>query len=142
MLAISQFIIYNQVSMSIPNIFHKIKGNPSIDKISIVYLLIIFGVGISSFALGRMSNNSYNQDNNMAAVGTKSLTPMNDELNSNMTITQTQFAEKRYVASKNGKMYYNIDCSGVKRIKEENRIWFNSKEDAEKSGYTLSSLCQ
>jgi len=46
-----------------------------------------------------------------------------------------------YVASKTGKNYYFISCSGVKRIKEENRVFFNTKEDAENRGLIPSKTC-
>ena len=39
--------------MSITNFMHKIKDNTGIDKVTILYLCIIVGVGISSFGLGR-----------------------------------------------------------------------------------------
>jgi len=50
--------------------------------------------------------------------------------------------EKRYVASKNGKLYYSLGCSGAKRISEKNKIWFATSEEAEKSGFTFSSSCK
>lgn len=50
--------------------------------------------------------------------------------------------EKMYIASKNSDKYYLPWCSGVQRIKEENKIWFASKEDAEKAGYKPSANCK
>ncbi len=46
-----------------------------------------------------------------------------------------------YVASASGSKYHLPECSGAKRIKEENKIWFNSKEEAEKLGYTPAANC-
>jgi len=46
------------------------------------------------------------------------------------------------VASKNGTKYYSLTCSGVKRIKEENKIFFASREDAERAGLSPSSTCK
>lgn len=48
----------------------------------------------------------------------------------------------KYVASKNGTKYYLPNCSGAKRIKEENKVWFASIEDAKASGRTPSSTCK
>jgi hypothetical protein len=45
------------------------------------------------------------------------------------------------VASKSGKKYYFPWCSGVKRIKMENRIYFDTELDAQNKGLTLSSTC-
>lgn len=46
-----------------------------------------------------------------------------------------------FVASKNGTKYYLPSCGGAGRIKEENKVWFTTKEDAEASGYTPASNC-
>lgn len=43
-----------------------------------------------------------------------------------------------FVASVNGKKYYRPSCKEVNRIKEENRIWFDSEEEARESGYEPS----
>jgi len=48
----------------------------------------------------------------------------------------------QYVASKNGEVYYLPWCGGVSRIKEENRVWFVSKEEAEKRGYRPAKNCK
>lgn len=50
-------------------------------------------------------------------------------------------AEGKYLASKNGSRYYLPSCSGAKRIKEENRVWFSSAEDAQATGRTPASNC-
>ncbi len=47
-----------------------------------------------------------------------------------------------YVASKSGAKYYLPSCGTVSRIKEENRVYFATKADAEKAGYQPSSSCK
>lgn len=49
---------------------------------------------------------------------------------------------KVYMASKNGTKYYLPSCSGAKRIKEENRVWFGTKEEAEAAGYSKAANCK
>ncbi len=51
-------------------------------------------------------------------------------------------SSKSYVASKNGTKYYPAACSGANRIKEENRVYFDTKEAAERAGYGASSTCK
>ena len=48
----------------------------------------------------------------------------------------------QYVASKNGTKYYLPWCGGVKNIKEENKVWFSSKEEAEAKGYGPAANCK
>jgi len=40
-----------------------------------------------------------------------------------------------FVASKNSKVYHLPSCKYAKRIKEENKIWFRSEEEAKRMGY-------
>ncbi len=46
-----------------------------------------------------------------------------------------------FVASKSGTKYYLPTCSGVGRIKEENRVWYATKADAEAAGLTPAANC-
>ena len=47
----------------------------------------------------------------------------------------------RVVVSKNSDKYHFLWCSGAERIKEENKVYFNSEEEAIKAGYTLAGNC-
>jgi hypothetical protein len=47
-----------------------------------------------------------------------------------------------YVASKSGSKYYLPACSGAKRIKDENKIWFATKQEAESAGYEAATTCK
>ncbi len=58
------------------------------------------------------------------------------ELSSSMGNTQC-----KYVGSKNSNVYHLPDCPGAKRIKEENKRCFSSKEEAEKAGYRPAANC-
>ena len=46
-----------------------------------------------------------------------------------------------YVASKNGTKYYLPSCGSSKRIKEENKVWFQTKEEAQAAGYGPAANC-
>lgn len=50
-------------------------------------------------------------------------------------------ADKNFVASHSGKVYYPKDCKGYSRIKEENRVWFKNEILAKASGYSLAKNC-
>lgn len=53
-----------------------------------------------------------------------------------------QIEEGGYVASKNGGKYHLPWCSGAQRIKEENKVWFKTKAEAEAAGYTPAANCK
>lgn len=48
---------------------------------------------------------------------------------------------KVYMASKSGTKYYLPTCGTAKRIKEENRVWFSTKDEAEAAGYAPAANC-
>lgn len=47
-----------------------------------------------------------------------------------------------YVASRSGTAYHLPWCVGALRIREENKIWFSSKEEAEQKGYHPAKNCK
>lgn len=53
------------------------------------------------------------------------------------TVVQGQ----NFVASKNGSRYYPVDCKSSSRIKPENKIYFNTADDAQRAGLSLASGC-
>ncbi len=56
--------------------------------------------------------------------------------------TAVQTHAGMYVASKSGSVYHLPWCSGAKRIKDENKIWFASKDEAERAGYRPAANCK
>ena len=63
-------------------------------------------------------------------------TPLQEEQKESDTTGQ-----KKFVASKNGSVYHYPWYPGAQQIKEENKIYFNSKEEAEKAGYRPAKNC-
>ncbi len=55
---------------------------------------------------------------------------------SGTTTTSSDTPQGAFAGSKNGTKYYTPDCAGLQRIKPENRIWFQTIEDATLQGYT------
>jgi len=120
----------------------------------ILTVVIVILVGLGSFQLGRLSKensseglkleytdqyqgiNGINQAANavsaVSGVGHQSLGVQHPDSNS---------SEKTYFASNRGSKYYSLSCSAGKTIKQENRVYFATGEEAEQAGYTLSSSC-
>lgn len=51
-------------------------------------------------------------------------------------------AEYKYVASKNGKAFHKPECGWVKRIKPENLVYYNSRDEAINAGKTPCGQCK
>ncbi len=43
--------------------------------------------------------------------------------------------DKKFAASKTGKVYHKADCDWVDNIKDKNRVWFETAAQAKKAGY-------
>ena len=68
-----------------------------------------------------------------SAVSHKNPTPLKN--------TQAQVIDRPVVVSKNSDKYHFTWCSGAKRIKEENKIWFENEVAAQAVGYTKAGNC-
>ncbi|MBI5045889.1 MAG: hypothetical protein HZC14_02730 [Candidatus Niyogibacteria bacterium] len=99
-------------------------------------------IAIIGFGLGRLSA-IYERKTpvtveylNDTGTTTNAMTSNKDE-NTGFSVNNTGI-----VASKNGSKYYPADCPAAARIKEENKIRFNSAKEAEAAGYSASVMCQ
>ena len=129
----------------------KVKSRIIDTKSDLYIAALIFLVGMASFGLGRLS------------VLWPTKEPITIESQTNADYTQTNAENKqtgagvilresasgpresalgKYIASKNGMAYHFPWCPGAQRIKEENKVWFQSKEEAEKAGYKPAGNCE
>lgn len=112
--------------MNIPEHVRKFKG--LLDKD--LFILLVFVASSSvSFSFGYLA-------------GKDSVSP-GVYIDTSAAVYEAKVGEedKNFVASISGTKYHLPTCSGAKRIKEENKIWFSTKEDAELSGYDPAGNC-
>lgn len=113
--------------------------------ILIVFIVILVGAG--SFELGRLSKSSGG-----SSSGIKIEYPTGNPGNLSASVVQTgnnlklptpeNTVGKAFFASSRGTKYYSLGCSAGKSIKQENRIYFATREEAMSAGYELSSSCK
>ena len=107
-----------------------------IENKDVFIILLIILVSLSSFGLGRLSKIEENK------------TPLNIQYSNENTAIAGSFqgenenTKGNYVASKTGTKYHLPWCSGAQTIKEENKIWFQTKEEAESRGYGPAKNCK
>lgn len=134
--------------MNIQEITEKFKGFLSNTEYCLTILVIV--VSCTSFYLGRLSvsgNVSLSNNVQQEATIVKGDAKADGKQMANSTSTSGLLSEKvspegGYVASKSGAKYHLPWCGSAKQIKEENKIWFATKEEAEKAGYTPASNCK
>lgn len=132
--------------MNIQEIAQKCKSFITLfDRSDIATVLTIILVATSSFGLGRLSkigvaNQGIIIENttNTASVMHSATSVASDAKNN---ITANTDPQKTFVASKNGTKYYYSWCSGANRIKEENKVWFGTKEAALRAGFQPAANC-
>lgn len=73
-------------------------------------------VGLAAFGLGRLS---------VVGQGSSAAVP----------------TPHNYVGSKSGSVYYLPSCKGADAIKQENKVWFVSAQEAEAAGYRPAANC-
>ena len=114
----------------------------------IMIVIIVILVGLVSFELGRLS-----KENGSSGIkieypsqtenqGENSILSLSTQTNQNSTKTENNSSGKTFFASSKGSKYYSIGCSAGKTIKQENRIYFTTGEEAQNAGYELSSACR
>ncbi len=132
-----------------------------IPKDIFVFLAILL-IGAGAFMVGRISVGETERKNelkivspsdvDLAAYQVNSSTSEQKIISSGSTsrrsftsrhqTTNSQEKSGMYIGSKNGRVYHLPSCPGAKRIKDENKLWFKDKEDAESHGYKPATNCK
>ncbi|MBI5004743.1 MAG: hypothetical protein HZC04_00975 [Candidatus Lloydbacteria bacterium] len=141
--------------MSIKDIADKCKSVVrALERKDIFTVLLIVLVSSASFGLGRLSGleekrtpirieqsaaaiSAVAQKEGMAPEAKKGTAGLSESLSGASAVQAGSF-----VASKNGTTYHFPWCSGALRIKDENKIWFDTKEAAERAGYHPAGNCK
>ena len=140
----------------INNFLQKIKQFLKSETANNLYIvLIIILVAFGSFGLGRLSKVEEKKES--ISIEYPSDLPAQTELQktslsatqtttNGYSVDQTQQSaltgKKAFVASKNGSKYHFPWCPGAKQMKEENKIWFSTREEAESAGYSKAANCK
>ncbi len=133
----------------VQDILEKIKELPREFWNDVFTVSVIILVSLGSFGLGRLSVLYESPREHETPLEVVESTP--DALSHAPGAVQGVSVEKEaeapassgaYVASKEGTKYHLPWCSGAQRIKEENKIFFATKTDAEAAGYTPAANCK
>jgi hypothetical protein len=133
--------------MSIQEISRKFKDLFLDSELFLAVLILL--VAVVSFGLGRMSivAGPLNSDGQTAKVRLTTAPTSNQQtpaLSPSAPVEESVdvSVSGNYVASKNGARYHLPWCPGAQQMNEENKIWFDTKEEAEVAGYTPAANCK
>lgn len=142
------------MAASIQEIVRKFKAGIASDIAFNALMLVLVAVG--SFGLGRMSLGGLEPVSTplQAAVvvteakqapnatETPSTRPTSTRAAVNGASVSESAGAAEYVGSKNGSKFHLPTCPGASQIKEENKVYFASKEEAYSKGYTPAANCK
>jgi len=112
------------------------------DKQSDLFIIItIILVALIAFGVGRLTAPKTEpiQIKNLEKASVQDITPEQEEGTAQKE-TQGDY-QGQVVGSKNSDKYHLPECPGVQQISEQNKVWFNSIEEAEKAGYKPAGNC-
>lgn len=119
---------------------------------TILICLVIILVGLSAFALGRVSASQTKPASSQAGLrlvgedvaGATSTTEGGGSVETPGTSVAgvAGAVAGGVVASKSGTKYHFPWCAGAKAIKDANKIWFTSTAEAKAAGYQPASNCK
>lgn len=95
-------------------------------------------VGLAAFGLGRLSVGQGSSPRLVINAPTQTAAVVQGAAAPAAALAAGKGA---YVASKSGTKYYLPSCGGVGRIKEENKVWFDSVAEAQAAGYEPAANC-
>lgn len=128
----------------------KVKSWCASNKSDLYVAAIIFLTAMVSFGLGRLSA-VWPEKEPITITGNQEARDMNQENLSTDKETNNpdskfllhdSTTKGRYVASKSGTAYHFPWCPGALKIKEENKVWFDTANKAEKAGYKPAGNCE
>lgn len=112
------------------------------NKQSDLFIIItIILVALIAFGVGRLSASKSEPIliKNLEQASIENIAPKQEEKTIQNEIQGSY--QGQVVGSKNSDKYHLLDCPGAKQISEQNKIWFNSVEEAKKAGYKPASNC-
>ncbi|MDA8596956.1 hypothetical protein N9L26_01325 [Candidatus Pacebacteria bacterium] len=134
------------------------KLKPYIADDAVFYSLLIISIALAAFGLGRYSESGQVLSNQPAQIIFSERSRSDTELDlqedtaANQALgitggepeTSNNLNEQdsgKFVGSKNSDKYHLPWCSGAKRIKEENQVWFANEAEARSKGYMPAGNC-
>ena len=137
----------------LPDLARKVKGLCTENKSDLFTGAVIFLVGLGSFGLGRLSalwphkellriQNILGAEDAAPISSSSPLPQAHSTAGTNNALRhRTTPGAGSYVGSAFGSIYHFPWCPGAARIKEENKIWFATKEEAATKGYKPAGNC-
>ncbi len=120
----------------------KIKTFANERRRMLLMVLFVFIISLISFGLGRLSIVAQ-PESLVIENGVPTLSDVSKIMTTGgaQSIGLPTAQSGNFVASKNSTYYYLPTCATAKRIKDENKVWFQTEQEAQGLGFTRGSGC-
>ena len=125
----------------IQGIWRKLKEEWYLFAVIILIALLAFGIGRLSALYGQESDFKVMMPSQVDGEG-RVLGASQGSVPADTLTTVNSASSGAYVASKTGSKYHLPWCAGARSIKEENKVYFATKEEAEARGYEPAANCK
>lgn len=112
--------------------------------IFLVLFLISGAIGISGCTSDNGNSSNYTNTSTSEPTPINYVSPTSDNSSSSLNTSnskQNSASSGNYVGDMNTKKFHLSSCHYVSQIKPENKIFFNSREEAIKDGYEPCKVC-
>ena len=128
--------------MRLTDITDKIKEIPDVPRDIFIFIFVglisLSGYLTWNIASGNTETEPHIQILSQSAAVSNAIA----EASSTPAVSEAGEKTGKYVGSRSGHSYYLPTCSGVKRIKDANKVWFQSAEEAKGKGYKPATTCK
>lgn len=105
-------------------------------------ILLLCVVAITAFGLGRLSERQRVVDSIDSHTQEGTVRVFEAANSGSEVATDRNEPSEVYVASKSGTKYHLPWCAGAQQIKEANKVYFETRTEAEAAGYTPAANCK
>ncbi len=94
--------------------------------------VIILSIALVSFGAGLLID--FSEDNQSIIIQNPTAS-IQQSLTNECQISEESNKQNKFIGSVNSNKYHWPDCPWAKKIGEQNRIWFDSEQEAKNAGY-------
>jgi hypothetical protein len=108
----------------------------------VLRFLVFINIVVYFVTLASLYKTLYTKEAIKYEISSFSVPSLVNKVGKSHSVSNEIYDENQIIASKHGTKYYYADCSGVNRIKIENRVYFDDFEAAERAGFMLAKNCK
>ena len=137
---------YNSTMVERVMLFQQNNGLPQTGEIDSAFLAALYGaMPISNGSISISSNttrsNNTNSNTSKSSSSSTSSAKNTSSSKSSQSSSSSKSSSGSYIGNKNSKVFHYPSCSDVGRMKDKNKVYFSSRDEAVSRGYKSCGHC-